>query len=55
MNDPSKNVASKEVARLRRLVAHWKELAGKRDGDEDLEDIQDERPKKDRIDGRHSM
>ncbi|KAL1830974.1 hypothetical protein ACET3Z_000625 [Daucus carota] len=55
VNDPSKNVASKEVARLRRLVAHWKELAGKRDGDEDLEEIQDERPKKDKTDGRHSM
>ncbi|KAK1349198.1 kinesin-like calmodulin-binding protein [Heracleum sosnowskyi] len=55
VNDPSKNVASKEVVRLRRLVAHWKEQAGKREGDEDLEEIQDERPKKDRADGRHSM
>lgn len=55
VNDPSKNVASKEVARLRRLVAHWKEQAGRRDGDEDLEEIQDERPKKDKNDGRHSM
>lgn len=55
VNDPSKNVASKEVARLRRLVAHWKEQAGKREDDEDLEEIQDERPKKDRVDGRHSM
>lgn len=55
VNDPSKNVASKEVARLRRLVAHWKEQAGKREGDEDLEEIQDERLKKDRVDGRHSM
>ncbi|KAL5707342.1 Kinesin-like protein KIN-14E [Ranunculus cassubicifolius] len=44
VNDPSKNVSSKEVNRLKKLVAYWKEQAGKRvDGDEELEVIQDER------------
>lgn len=55
MNDPSKNVSSKEVARLKKLVAYWKEQAGKKGDDEDLEEIQEERPMKDRADGRHSM
>lgn len=54
MNDPSKNVSSKEVARLRKLVAYWKEQAGKR-GDEDLEEIQEERVAKEKSDVRHSM
>ncbi|XP_050132270.1 kinesin-like protein KIN-14E isoform X1 [Malus sylvestris] len=54
VNDPSKNVSSKEIMRLKKLVAYWKEQAGKREDDEDLEEIQDERPVKDR-DGRHSM
>ncbi|KAM1174125.1 hypothetical protein ACFX13_027373 [Malus domestica] len=54
VNDPSKNVSSKEIMRLKKLVAYWKEQAGKREDDEDLEEIQDERPGKDR-DGRHSM
>lgn len=55
MNDPSKNVASKEVARLRKSLAHWKEQAGQRCEDEELEEIQEERPKKDRADSRHSL
>ncbi|KAF2312540.1 hypothetical protein GH714_035005 [Hevea brasiliensis] len=54
MNDPSKNVSSKEIARLKKLIAYWKEQAGKR-GDEEYEEIQEERPMKDRTDGRHSM
>ncbi|KAM2099409.1 hypothetical protein ACFX1T_026700 [Malus domestica] len=54
VNDPSKNVSSKEIMRLKKLVAYWKEQAGKREDDEDSEEIQDERPVKDR-DGRHSM
>ncbi|THU58137.1 hypothetical protein C4D60_Mb03t11010 [Musa balbisiana] len=41
VNDPSKNVSSKEVARLKKLVAYWKEHAGKRGEDEELEEIQD--------------
>ncbi|KAF9587234.1 hypothetical protein IFM89_039542 [Coptis chinensis] len=44
VNDPSKNVASKEVNRLKKLVAYWKEQAGKRGDDEELEEILDERP-----------
>lgn len=55
MNDPSKNVSSKEVARLKKLVAHWKEQAGKRGDDEELEEITEERPTRDKTDGRHSM
>ncbi|XAR73644.1 Minus-end-directed kinesin ATPase [Bertholletia excelsa] len=55
VNDPSKNVSSKEVARLKKLVAYWKEQAGRKGDDEDLEEIQDERPTKENPYGRHSM
>ncbi|CAL9027433.1 unnamed protein product [Prunus brigantina] len=55
VNDPSKNVSSKEIMRLKKLVAYWKEQAGRRGDEEDLEEIQEERPVKDRADGRHSM
>ena len=55
MNDPSKNVCSKEVARLKKLVAYWNDQAGRRGDVEDYEDIQEERTTKDRADGRHSM
>ncbi|RZR86166.1 hypothetical protein BHM03_00013312 [Ensete ventricosum] len=54
LNDPSKNVSSKEVARLKKLVAYWKEQAGKRGEDEELEEIQDERHSKERSEGRVS-
>ncbi|KAL2531195.1 Kinesin-like calmodulin-binding protein [Abeliophyllum distichum] len=33
VNDPNKNISSKEVARLKRLVAYWKEQAGQRGDD----------------------
>lgn len=52
MNDPSKNVCSKEIARLKKLVAYWKQQAG-RGLDEDLEEIQDT-PTKDRPDSHGS-
>lgn len=55
VNDPSKNVSSKEVARLKKLVVYWKEQAGQRGDDEDLEEVQEERSRKDKADGRHSM
>jgi len=55
VNDPSKNISSKEIARLKKLVAYWKEQAGRKGEDEDLEEIQDKRPTKERSDGRHSM
>lgn len=55
INDPSKNVSSKEVERLKRLVAYWKEQAGQKGEDEDLEEIREERPTKDKADGRGSM
>ncbi|XP_057470212.1 kinesin-like protein KIN-14E [Actinidia eriantha] len=55
VNDPSKNVSSKEVARLKKLVAYWKEQVGKKGDDEDLEEIQEERSTRDKTDSRHSM
>ncbi|KAL0430829.1 UNVERIFIED_CONTAM: Kinesin-like protein KIN-14E [Sesamum radiatum] len=55
VNDPSKNVSSKEVARLKKLVAYWKEQAGQRGDDDDLEEVQDERSRKDKTDNRHSL
>ncbi|KAB5534879.1 hypothetical protein DKX38_017965 [Salix brachista] len=56
VNDPSKNVSSKEVARLKKLVGYWKEQAGKKgDDDDDLEEIQEQRPVREKTDGRHSM
>ncbi|ONK70201.1 uncharacterized protein A4U43_C05F31310 [Asparagus officinalis] len=54
VNDPSKNVSTKEVARLKKLVAYWKEQAGKRADEEELEEIQDERPTKENSNGRLS-
>ncbi|MCO5554889.1 hypothetical protein L7F22_008427 [Adiantum nelumboides] len=42
VNDATKNTASKEVIRLRKLVSHWKEQAG-RTADEDLEEITEQR------------
>lgn len=55
MNDPTKNVSSKEVARLKKLVAFWKEQAGRRGDEEELEEIEEQLPSKDKADGRHSM
>ncbi|KAG9131098.1 hypothetical protein Leryth_023682 [Lithospermum erythrorhizon] len=55
VNDPSKNVSSKEVARLKRMIAYWKEQAGRKGEEEDLEEIQEERHARDRGDHRHSM
>ncbi|KAB1200217.1 Kinesin-like calmodulin-binding protein [Morella rubra] len=55
VNDPSKNISSKEIARLKKSIAYWKEQAGKKGDDEDFEEIQDERPTRDKTDGRHSM
>ncbi|MBA0608177.1 hypothetical protein Godav_020419, partial [Gossypium davidsonii] len=54
VNDASKNISSKELVRLKKLVAYWKEQAGRRGDEEDYEDIQDEQTRKDRTDGRHS-
>lgn len=55
MNDPSKNVSSKEVARLKKLVVYWKEQAGRKGDNEELEEIHDEQPLREKRDGRHSM
>ncbi|KAJ3679611.1 hypothetical protein LUZ60_017622 [Juncus effusus] len=43
VNDTSKNVSTKEVMRLKKLVAYWKEQAGKKGDLEELEEIQDEK------------
>lgn len=48
VNEASKNISSKEVTRLKKLVAYWKEQAGKRGDDEELEEIQEERPTRER-------
>ncbi|RVW29545.1 Kinesin-like protein KIN-14E [Vitis vinifera] len=55
VNDASKNVSSKEIVRLKKLVAYWKEQAGRRGDDDDFEEIQEERNMRERTDGRHSM
>ncbi|KAI8536670.1 hypothetical protein RHMOL_Rhmol10G0275200 [Rhododendron molle] len=55
INDPSKNVSSKEVARLKKLVTYWREQAGKKGDGEELEEIQEERSARDKTDSRHSM
>lgn len=54
VNDPSKNISSKEVARLKKLVAYWKQQSGKNGNEIDLEEIQEERPKR-MPDGRNSI
>jgi len=54
VNDPSKNVSSKEIARLKKLVTYWKQQAGRAIEYEDLEEIQDERPNKERPDSHGS-
>ncbi|XP_072995272.1 kinesin-like protein KIN-14I [Typha latifolia] len=48
VNDTSKNVCSKEVVRLKKLVAFWKEQAGKRGNDEELTEIEEERHARER-------
>ncbi|KAF5958095.1 hypothetical protein HYC85_005320 [Camellia sinensis] len=50
VNDPSKNVSSKEAARLKKLVAYWKEQAGKKGDVEDLEEIREELSTRDKAD-----
>ncbi|XP_061355130.1 kinesin-like protein KIN-14E isoform X1 [Gastrolobium bilobum] len=55
VNDPSKNVDSKEIARLKKSVAYWKGQAGRRLEDEFLEEIQEDRPNKERVDNRSSL
>ncbi|KAL6844152.1 hypothetical protein ACP4OV_025825 [Aristida adscensionis] len=47
VNDTSKHVAPKEIMRLKKLIAYWKEQAGKRSEDDELEEIQEERISKD--------
>lgn len=55
VNEASKNVSSKEIVRLKKLVAYWKEQAGRRGDEDEYEEIQEERNMKERTDGRHSL
>ncbi|TVU16478.1 hypothetical protein EJB05_40046 [Eragrostis curvula] len=52
VNDTSKHVAPKEIMRLKKLIAYWKEQAGKRSEDDELEEIQEERISKEKADNR---
>lgn len=52
INDTSKHVAPKEIMRLKKLVAYWKEQAGKRSDEDELEEIQEERASKEKADNR---
>ncbi|XP_066349876.1 kinesin-like protein KIN-14I [Miscanthus floridulus] len=47
VNDTSKHVAPKEIMRLKKLIAYWKEQAGKRSDGDELEEIQEERISRD--------
>ncbi|XP_018438932.1 kinesin-like protein KIN-14E isoform X2 [Raphanus sativus] len=47
VNDPSKHISSKEMVRLKKLVAYWKEQAGKKSEEEDLLDIEEYRMPRD--------
>lgn len=51
VNDPSKNVSSKEIIRLKKMISYWKDQAGKRANEdyEELEEIQEQRPVRDSI------
>ncbi|KAJ1273357.1 hypothetical protein BS78_06G273900 [Paspalum vaginatum] len=46
VNDTSKHVNPKEIMRLKKLIAYWKEQAGKRSDEDELEEIQEERVSK---------
>ncbi|KAG7535866.1 FERM N-terminal [Arabidopsis thaliana x Arabidopsis arenosa] len=50
VNDPSKHISSKEMVRLKKLVAYWKEQAGKKGEEEELVDIEEDRTRKDEAD-----
>ncbi|XP_066344764.1 kinesin-like protein KIN-14I [Miscanthus floridulus] len=52
VNYTSKHVAPKEIMRLKKLIAYWKEQAGKRSDGDELEEIQEERISKERADNR---
>ena len=47
VNDPSKHISSKEMVRLKKLVAYWKEQAGKKSEEEDLWEIEEYRTLRD--------
>ncbi|WZY79853.1 hypothetical protein YC2023_026237 [Brassica napus] len=47
VNDPNKHISSKEMVRLKKLVAYWKEQAGKKSEEEDLLEIEEYRTLRD--------
>ncbi|KAJ7514668.1 hypothetical protein O6H91_23G054700 [Diphasiastrum complanatum] len=40
-NDPTKNTSSKEIIRLKKQIGYWREQAGKKIDEEELDEIQD--------------
>ncbi|KAG0559984.1 hypothetical protein KC19_10G144700 [Ceratodon purpureus] len=46
INEASKNTTTKEILRLKKQIAYWKEQAGRVGGSEDLEEVLDERASK---------
>uniref|UniRef100_A0A7I4EPZ7 Kinesin-like protein n=1 Tax=Physcomitrium patens TaxID=3218 RepID=A0A7I4EPZ7_PHYPA len=43
INEASKNTTTKEILRLKKQIAYWKEQAGRMGGSEDLEEVMDDR------------
>lgn len=43
INTATKNIESKEILRLKKQIAHWKEQAGKKGEEEDLDEIEDKK------------
>ncbi|CAM6126245.1 unnamed protein product [Calypogeia fissa] len=43
INEASKNLTTKEILKLKKQIAHWKEQAGKKPEEEDLEDVSQDR------------
>ncbi|GAQ87147.1 Myosin-related protein [Klebsormidium nitens] len=43
INTATKNIESKEILRLKKQIAHWKEQAGKKPEEEDLDEIEDKK------------
>jgi hypothetical protein len=43
INEASKNTTTKEILKLKKQIAYWKEQAGRMGGSEDLEEVLDDR------------
>ncbi|XP_024529488.1 kinesin-like protein KIN-14I [Selaginella moellendorffii] len=49
INDPTKNTNTKEIVRLKKMLGYWKEQAGKKADEDELEEIKDERTGKEKM------